>query len=99
MILCLLFGHKPHPTYEHSRVTMGSISRRYTFCTRCDQAVSEDATGFPIPSGSITKDERDAVLIDSLIDRLVPLLLPHTLKRRRAKKKPIASPALTEERE
>ncbi len=92
MIRCLLFGHEPHPTYETSRMTVGAITRRFTFCTRtrCGQTVSAPAPNAR-PFDYLTDEERDAVLIDSLIQRLMPeikvMLLPHLLKRKRAERR------------
>ncbi len=97
MIRCLLFGHEPHPTYEPWRIGVGNVMRGFSFCTRCSVIVTVEARGgFPNQT-PLTSDERDAVLIDSLIERLMPelkvALLPHLLKRKRAVRR---SPALTE---
>ncbi len=92
MIRCLLFGHEPHPTYETSRMTVGAITRRFTFCTRprCGQTVSAPAPNAR-PFDYLTDDERDAVLVDTIVATLLPelkvALLPHLLKRKRAVRK------------
>ncbi len=97
MIRCLLFGHEPHPTFETSRGEVGDVLRRITFCVRCGQLLAAHVGDVPLPNGSMTTEERDAVLIDSLIQRLMPelkvMLLPHLLKRKRPVRR---SPALTE---
>ncbi len=98
MIRCLLFGHEPHPTYETSRGTIGGISRRYTFCVRCDEHLLADAADIPDPwpLGS-SFEEREAVLAETIVATLLPVLLPHTLKRKRATRKANVSAGVSQE--
>ncbi len=90
MIRCLLFGHTPHPKYERLRIGR----QRLTHCKRCMQPIIEIVdSDRPLPPGVLTPEERDAVLIDSLIDRLIPALTPYLLKRKRSTRKPKAESA------
>ncbi len=86
MIRCLLFGHEPHPTFEAFRVTCDDVLRRYTFCVRCSQVVAVRAGARP--DGLLSDEERDAVLIDSLIDRLRVEVLPNLMNRIRVELQP-----------
>ncbi len=92
MLKCLLFGHEPHPTLNTAWAESSprGYSRRLTCCLRCDAPIWAEAPD-DRPDGFLSPEERDAVLVDTIVARL----LPHTLKRKRAEKKS-GSPALTE---
>ncbi len=85
MIRCLLFGHEPHPLFESLRIGV----RRATCCERCGVGMWHvvDRMTWPIPEGSLTSEERDAVLAETIVATLLPALLPHTLKRKRSERR------------
>ncbi len=58
---------------------------------RCGEWIVVPVASLPPGAIAVTPEERDAVLIDSLIQRLMPeikvMLLPHLLKRKRSERR------------
>jgi hypothetical protein len=54
MIRCLLFGHRPHPTFEFQRLDL----RRLTYCERCGQGFTHVVSSdYPLPEGAKSRRE------------------------------------------
>lgn len=68
MIRCILFGHKPHPTYEFARY---SKDRSATYCVRCGEGIVQLVPGRPLPDAP----SGYTVIADESSRRTVALLI------------------------